>query len=195
MKIILGSASPRRREILDYFSLPYTIVSSQFDERKVSYNNDPKAYVEEIARNKAKALSHYEDACVITADTCVSIDNKVLGKPESEDEMRAMLQLLSGRWHSVWTSVCVQAKGMCLIDAEETKVRCNSLTPDEMHRYIRKLALLDKAGGYAIQKSGGIFVKSIVGCYYNVMGLPINTLQKLLQKVGIDLWDYLEKFE
>ncbi len=196
MTIILGSTSPRRREILDYFSLSFEVIPSHFDESKVAYDNDPESYVKALAVCKAQVLEkQYADAIILTADTAVCIDNKILGKPNNEAEMRDMLTNLSGRWHSVWTAVSASYKDAQFCMAEETKVLCNSLKPDEMHRYMKQLALHDKAGGYAIQKSGALFVKEISGCYYNVMGLPINALQKVLQHVGIDLWDYLQELE
>ncbi|MBS0656073.1 MAG: Maf family protein, partial [Verrucomicrobia bacterium] len=93
------------------------------------------------------------------------------------------------------TAVSIVSPEMQATEHEETRVFCNSLTPDEMHRYMRKHKLKDKAGSYAIQKSGSLLIKRIEGCYYNVCGLPINALRLVLQKAGIDLWDYLKEFD
>ena len=194
-KIILGSTSPRRKEIMNFFSLPFTQVSSPFDESQVPYLKDPIAYVCKLAEEKAKALKDaYHDSIILTADTMVFIDGELLGKPKDEKETVEMLTKLSGRWHSVFTAVAVTTQATTFCEAEETKVHCNTLSIDDIHRYMRAHSLTDKAGAYAIQKSGSMLVKEINGCYYNVMGLPINTVRKLLFKAGIDLWDYLKPF-
>jgi septum formation protein len=196
MELILASTSPRRKEIMNYFSFPFRQMSPEFDEESIPYKNDPQRYVEELALAKAKSARQKEpDALLISADTVVSLDNKILGKPKDENELFAMLQALSGRRHSVWTGVAASNKEAYFVESEETVVVCNTLTPDELHRYVRSHALYDKAGGYAIQKSGSVLVKSIQGCYYNVCGLPINALIKVMRQVGIDLWDYLKEFE
>lgn len=195
-EIILGSHSPRRAEIMRYFSLPFIQVASSFDEDSVPYAGDAKKLASDLALNKAKALAtHYPDDIILTADTVVAIDGMSLGKPRNEEESRAMLNRLAGRWHSVITAIVAYNAGKFYIEEEETKVLCNALTPDELHRYMRVHGLYDKAGSYAIQKSGSIFVRRIDGCYYNVMGLPVNALRRVLKDVGIDLWDYLKELD
>lgn len=195
MELILGSQSPRRAEILGYFSLPFKQVASHFDEESVAYQGDPFDYVRTLSLEKAKVLqTQFPKAIILTADTVVSVDEHLLGKPKDDEEMRRMLNLLAGRAHSVITGVCVVSPDITACEYEETKVFCNALTPDDIHRYMRKHELKDKAGSYAIQKSGSLLVKRIEGCYYNVCGLPVNTLREVLKKVGIDLWDYLKEF-
>lgn len=196
MKIILGSTSPRRKEILNFFTLPFEQIGPDFDEKSLPFLDDPAAFVNALATGKAKSLSNkYPNRTILTADTIVYMDGQVLGKPENESEMIAMLQALSGRWHSVWTGVCIQCQKGSFCQAEETRVLCNKTTPDELHRYMRSHALFDKAGSYAIQKSGSILVNKIDGCYHNVCGLPINALTAMLKHANIDLWDYLQEFE
>lgn len=196
MDVLLGSTSPRRKEILSFFSLPFRTISPDFDEESIPFEGDPIAYVTALAVGKAESLINtHPKSILITADTVVCIDNTVLNKPKDEKELFSMLQNLSGRRHSVWTAVCASKNGKLFCQAEETKVYCNTLTPDELHRYVKKHSLHDKAGGYAIQKSGSVLVKAIEGCYYNVCGLPINTLVSVLRKVEIDLWDYLKDFQ
>lgn len=193
-EIILGSHSPRRVEIMNYFSLPFRQVASHFDEDSIPYTGDPTKLARDLALAKADVLAReYPGEIILTADTVVAIDGMALGKPLNEDESQKMLWRLSGRWHSVITAVASYKEGTFFCVAEETKVLCNTVTPDELHRYMRVHALYDKAGGYAIQKSGSIFVNKIDGCYYNVLGLPINAMRSVLKDVGIDLWDYIKE--
>lgn len=193
MEIILGSHSPRRKEILGFFSLPFRQVASGFDEESIPYKGDAAHLACELAVKKAETLAkQFPNDIILTADTVVAIDGIALGKPTSPLESRQMLERLCGRWHSVITAVAVAKQGKVYDDIEETKVLCNNATPDELHRYMHAHALFDKAGGYAIQKSGSVLVQKIDGCYYNVCGLPINATRRLLLKAGIDLWDYLK---
>ncbi len=195
MELILGSQSPRRVEILRYFSIPFRQVPSNFDEESIPYEGDPVAYARRLSQEKAKVIQlQWPEAIILTADTVVSIDGQCLGKPGNQQEMMQMLTRLCGRWHSVITAVCVCTPKLTVCEHEETRVLCNQLTPEEIHRYLRVHHLEDKAGSYAIQKSGSIIVKKIDGCYYNVCGLPINAVRIALQQAGIDLWDYLQNF-
>lgn len=194
-ELILGSTSPRRKEIMQFFSYPFRQVAPPFDEHTVQFTGDPQKHVVVIAEGKAHSLKPaFPDAIILTCDTIVFIDNEVLGKPKSEHEAFTMLSQLSGRWHSVFTAITALRHNEHISAVTETKVHCNVLSPEDIHRYYRAHTLNDKAGSYAIQKSGSLLVKEIIGCYYNVMGLPINTLRNVLQQVGIDLWDYLKPF-
>lgn len=152
-ELILGSHSPRRKEILSYFSLPFRQLASNFDEESIPYAGDPHRLAQQIALGKLKSLAkEYPDDIIITADTVVAIDGMSLGKPLSEKESREMLERLCGRWHSVITAVAGYTDGRFFCEDEETKVLCNTLTPDEIHRYMRVHHLYDKAGSYAMQK-------------------------------------------
>lgn len=193
MEIILGSSSPRRREILNFFSLPFRQVNSDFDESLVLYHGDPAAFAIEVARRKAASLSdQYPDEVVLTADTIVHLNGDLLLKPTSMPEAYSMLRQLSGKEHQVFTGVCVSHKGKEFLGSEKTTVNFAELTDKEIHSYAAAFHPLDKAGGYAIQKAGSLIVKRIEGCYYNVMGLPLQTVRHLLSKAGIDLWDYFK---
>jgi len=192
-RLILGSQSPRRKEILGFFSLPFEQVTSCFDEDSVIFRGDPVGYVCEIAEGKGCALAQrFPDAFILTADTTVYKDGKIYGKPKDADEAFKALSELAGEWHSVFTGVSLCSKNEIWTRHEETRVLFNDLTPEEIRHYHTKLHWSDKAGGYAIQMAGGLAIKKIDGCYYNAMGLPINCLRHLLLKVGIDLWDYLQ---
>lgn len=191
--LILGSQSPRRKEILNFFSYPFEAVTSNFDEESIPFKGDPGLFVCEIASGKAKALAlQFPDDIILTADTTVYHEGKNYGKPVDIEEAFLALSELAGKWHSVFTGVSLIKGDQHWTAFEETRILFNELTPEEIRQYHSKLHWSDKAGGYAIQMAGGLAVKKIDGCYYNVMGLPINTVRKLLVNVGIDLWDYLK---
>ena len=193
MRLILGSQSPRRLEILSYFSLPFEQISPQFDEDAVIFSGDPIIYANEIAAGKARSLAaKYPDAMILTADTVVYKDGKIYGKPRDEKEAFRILTELSNGWHSVYSSVAIWHKDVLRQGIEETRVLFKPLTPVQIQRYLEALHWADKAGGYAIQLAGSLLISRIEGCYYNVMGLPIQTVYRLLKEVGIDLWDYLK---
>jgi septum formation protein len=194
MKLLLGSSSPRRKEIMGYFSLPFHQVASDFDETKIPFEKDPQKYALTIAEKKGEALlAKYREEIILTADTVVFCKNKIYNKPANEDEAFRMLCDLSGSWHSVYTGVCIKKQQATFLGVEETKILFHPLTDKQIRAYHKHFYFADKAGGYAIQEGGAILVKRIEGCFYNVMGLPLNTVHKLLLKVGIDLWDYLKK--
>lgn len=192
MRLILGSQSPRRREILSYFSLPFEQISSSFDESSIAFEGNPETYVCTLAREKASSLHvHFPEAAILTADTIVYRHGKIYGKPKDEADAIATLTELSGKWHSVYTGVALYYQGAKHCLAEETRVLFNNLTAQQIKDYHTKLDLYDKAGSYQLQMAGGLIVSKIDGCYYNVVGLPINSVRALLQKIGIELWDYL----
>ncbi len=149
-----------------------------------------KAAIMELALRKAQAgaanVANAGAGLVIAADTVVVIDNRVLGKPASEQEASAMLQTLSGREHRVITGVAVisLAQGEYMVEAEETGVVFKALTDAEIARYVASGEPMDKAGAYGIQGKGAILVKSINGCYFNVVGLPLTRLAGMLQAFG-----------
>ena len=190
-QIILGSQSPRRKEILEFFTLPFTQVHSDFDEDQIVFHGDPKKYAMDVARGKAEALAKlYPQDIVLTADTIVYCDGKLFLKPKTMGEAHSMLRELSGKKHKVFTGVCIFTQNKEFIDVEESIVEFCELTDSEIDTYSKIFSPLDKAGGYAIQKSGSLIVKRIEGCYYNIMGLPLQKVRALLIKAGIDLWDY-----
>lgn len=191
--LILGSTSPRRKEILSFFSLPFVQQSSDFDEDSVAFKGDPVKHVCELSDGKAAALAKtFSKAAILTADTIVYFNGKLYNKPLTEEEAFQFLSELVGQWHSVFTGVSVYKDGKLFHQAEETKVLFNKLSPEEIRHYHSKIHWADKAGGYAVQSAGGLIVRKIDGCYYNVMGLPINTVRQLLKHIGIELWDYVQ---
>ncbi len=192
LPIILGSQSPRRKEILEHFSLPFIQIPSNFDESQIEYTGNPRDYAISLSREKARTLStQYPDSTILTADTIVCLHDKLYGKPVNEKEAFRFLSELSGHTHLVITAITLKTADQEYSDAEETQVLFNPLSEKEIAHYLKNVEWHDKAGGYAIQNAGAILVNRIEGCYYNVMGLPINTLRRLLSKVNIHLWDYL----
>lgn len=192
-KLILASQSPRRKEILSFFSYPFEAVTSHFDEESVPFQGNPVDFVCKIAAGKAKALApQYPQDLILAADTTVFKDGKNYGKPANADEAFQALSELAGQWHSVFTGIALIKGKELWTTSEETRVLFNPLTPEEIRHYHKKLHWSDKAGGYAIQMAGGLAIRRIEGCYYNAMGLPINGVRQLLLNVGIDLWDYLK---
>jgi septum formation protein len=193
MTLILGSGSPRRKEILEFFSVPFKQITSDYDEEALVFNGDPKAYAKDIAKGKAESLAKlYPSDIILTADTVVYCDGKLFLKPKTMQQAHQMLRDLSGKKHQVYTGVCVFGGNKEFIDVEESSVEFCELTDSEIVKYADAFAPLDKAGGYAIQKGGSLIVKRIEGCYYNIMGLPLQKVRRLLLNVGIDLWDYFK---
>jgi len=193
MRLILGSGSPRRREILSYFSLDFEQINSCFDEDAVIFQGDPFAHASILAEGKAISLAAlYPEAAILTADTIVYLNGKIYGKPKDEREAFQTLQELEGKCHSVFTSIALWKDGSIWTGGEETKVFFAPLSDTQIQRYLKAHHFADKAGGYAIQLAGSLIVKKIDGCFYNVMGLPIHTANELFKKIGIDLWDHLQ---
>ena len=192
---ILGSGSPRRKEILNYFSLNFSQESSLFDESSIAFIGDPLVYATDLALGKLASLKEkFPEAIILTADTIVYFDGKIYNKPKDEDEAFRFLRELSGKWHSVYTALTLydgRTSKKKFEEVEETKVLFNPLTPEEIRHYHSKIHWADKAGGYAIQVGAGLIVNRIDGCYYNVMGLPINSLWRILKHVDIDLWNHI----
>ena len=193
--MILGSASPRRKEILQFFTIPFTAVPSHFDEEQIPFLGSAHDYVTLLAESKAKCLTtQFPEEIIICADTVVYLEGKVYNKPKDKAEAAKFLGELSGKWHEVVTGVCIVKGSLICCEAETTRILFNTLSNSQIEQYLTHFAYSDKAGGYAIQQGGGIIVKKIEGCYYNVMGLPINTLSKILASFDIDLWKHLKIF-
>lgn len=191
--LILGSSSPRRAEILRFFSIPFIQKSSDFPEEQIPFLGDPEKYVQTLAQKKGESLqSIYPQSSILTADTVVYLNGKVYNKPKDRKEAILFLQELAGNWHFVYTALCLSFEGKQCVIVEKTEILFHSLSLIQISHYLDHINFLDKAGSYAIQQGGCVVVKEIRGCYYNVMGLPINALKQLLTYVGIDLWEHLK---
>jgi len=186
-ELVLASASPRRRELLDQLGVQYLCDAADIDEARHG-GETPAAYVERMAREKAEAVAaRYPGAIyvVLAADTTVQIDGDVLGKPRDHFDGLAMLAKLSGRRHSVLTAVCLRGAAGASCELVETEVEFISLTRELCEAYLATDEPWDKAGAYAIQGMAGAFVKSIHGSYSNVVGLPLCETWQLLRAAGI----------
>lgn len=191
--LILGSQSPRRREILGFFTLPFIQVSPPFDELTVPFEGDPGHYAQQIALGKARSLAPlYPNEIILTADTVVYCEGKSYAKPADDADALAMLTELAGKWQSVYTGMAIKTASEEHLFVEETRVLFHAATPQQLERYHKGIPCLDKAGSWAIQGAGSIIAERVEGCWYNCMGLSITGLAQLLGKVGIDLWDYLK---
>lgn len=190
MKIILASASIRRQELLKRLTDEYEIIVSNFDEEKMEFNGDCGCYVMKLSEGKAlDVCKNIDTECVVIGcDTIVSFEDKILGKPKDEKEAFDMLKLLSGNSHQVYSGVTLvnSVSGKIVKDYVCTEVKFAELSDDVIRKYIEKEEYKDKAGAYGIQGYGGVFVEEIHGCYYNVVGLPLNKLSKMLVEMGVN---------
>lgn len=188
--LILGSQSPRRKEILGYFNIPFTQVSPDFDEEAAPVLPDPADYALSLAKGKALSLaSRFPDAVVLGADSVVFKDGKYYAKPQSREEAKSFLEAFSDGWQTVVTGLVVINDGKILSESCETQVLFNKLSDKEIEAYLNHSTWHDKAGGYSVMGPSSILVKKIEGCFYNVTGLPVNALKNLLLQADIDLWD------
>ncbi len=186
MKIILASASPRRKELLELIGLNFIIKPGNIEE-KMDENLSISERVEKLALQKAEdiALSVQAESLVIGADTIVEIDGEILGKPKDKDDAKRMLNLLSGKNHNVITAVAfvpTSKNYSTVISYESTKVKFKELSDTEIDNYVNTGEPMDKAGAYAIQGLGVMIVEGIIGCYTNVVGLPVPLLTRILAK-------------
>ena len=206
-QMILASASPRRKELLEQIGAEFVICPAQGEE--VITETDPSAVVMELSRQKAEEVAYGvliyneqhadlatpQDILVIGADTVVAYENQILGKPKDEEDARRMLTMLSGKTHSVYTGVTfvfIDKEGRtgehCFF--EKTDVCMYPLKEEEIDRYIQSGDPMDKAGSYGIQGRFAIHIKEIRGDYNNVVGLPVARLYQELQKLGVSIWEY-----
>ncbi|WP_155315438.1 Maf family protein [Desulfosarcina alkanivorans] len=186
-QLILASQSPRRRYLLEQAGLTFAVIPGTFDEDSVQLT-DPADYVKTLAKAKADEIAgQYPDSWVIGADTIVTIDRSVLGKPGTPDDARHMLEKLSGQSHCVFTGYAIVCKNQaaCVCDAVKTEVQFKNLTPDEIDWYVQTGEPFDKAGAYAIQGMGTFLVRRINGSYTNVVGLPVCEVIEALLGMGV----------
>ncbi|MEO0072676.1 MAG: Maf family protein [candidate division WOR-3 bacterium] len=186
-RIILASSSPRRRKLLSMLGIKFFVIAPDVSEEHYK-SLSPKTLALKLAEKKVQAVaSKIKTGIVIGVDTLVIIDNKVLGKPNSRQEAREMLNLLNNNTHQVISGlvVLVLPEKKLIKTTELTKVTFRKLSSREIKDYLNTQEPYDKAGAYGIQGQGGRFVKQIDGCYYNVVGLPLTKLIRILKKLGV----------
>ena len=188
VRIILASQSPRRRELLERMGiLNFEIIPARGEEI-MDPALPPERLVEELSRQKAAevAAGAAPEDLVIAADTVVSVDGRVLGKPAAPEDAVRTLAALSGREHTVYTGVTVRRGGEAATEHEATAVRFRSLTLEEIRTYVSTGEPMDKAGSYGIQGYGCLLVEGIRGDYFNVVGLPVCRLGRMLARFGVE---------
>ena len=188
MQLILASASPRRKELLSLFKTPFEIRVADIDET-MDPEKAPFDEVARVSRCKALAVPRESDDVVIAADTIVVCRGKVLGKPHTPEEAKAMLSLLSGRDHQVMTGCTVLRGDRCETFTEVTDLHFRSLSQGEIDAYVASGEPMDKAGSYGIQGGAALFCQRLEGDYYNVMGLPVCRLGQVLKLVAPEVME------
>ena len=190
MKLILASGSPRRRELMEMLCPENLEIVPAVGEEAADPALPPDELVKALSRAKAAEVRSRCAApadAVIGADTVVALDGAVLGKPRDKADARRMLRALSGRTHTVYTGVTVLRGAQSLSHAERTEVRFRALSDEEIERYIATGEPMDKAGAYGAQGYASLFVEHLDGDFFNVMGLPLCALGKLLKQLGVNL--------
>ncbi|MEE4273671.1 MAG: Maf family protein [Thermoanaerobaculales bacterium] len=190
--IVLASGSPRRRELLELLGVRFDVRPAA-DEEPPEPGEAPAAFAVRAARAKADLVGaanpHHP---VLGSDTVVEIDGRILGKPVSTNEARAMLRLLSGRTHLVHTAVALAVEGRCRSLLDTSKVRFRHIDQRSIDWYVSTIEPMDKAGAYAVQGAGGLFVEAVEGSPQTVIGLPIHRLPDLFSQCGLDFWDFIQ---
>jgi len=184
-KLILASASPRRSELLCNAGIEFTVLPAHIPEFRRDHES-PDEYVCRLAREKAQAVFAQQPLdYVLGADTEVIVDGRVLGKPRDPEDAARMLRLLSGRSHVVTTGVCLLGPGVDDTRAETTLVTFDPLSEDQVRSYVASGEPMDKAGAYAIQGIASRWITRLDGCYFNVVGLPVPLLYRMLREHGV----------
>ena len=186
MQLILASQSPRRKELLGLFRIPFTVEVADIDE-SMDPTRPPYDEVARVSRLKAEAIPRADNDVVIAADTIVVCDGKVLGKPTDEDDAFRMLRMLSGKDHQVMTGLTVLRGNTATTCTEVTDIHFRVLSDKEIEAYIRTKEPMDKAGSYGIQGGAALFAEKIVGDYFNVVGLPVCRLGQILKEIAPEL--------
>ncbi len=187
-QIILASVSPRRKELLEKAGIKFRVVDSHYQER-LDLRLTPRQLVQKLSLEKAKAVyQKFKQAIIIAADTLVVCDGKILGKPKDKKDAKKMLEFLSGKTHLILTGFTIidGESNKTITKYEETKVYMRKISDQEISSYLETKEPYDKAGAYAIQEKGSIFIEKVEGDYLNAVGLPIFALTQELKKLGIN---------
>ncbi|MBN2052862.1 septum formation inhibitor Maf [Candidatus Woesearchaeota archaeon] len=191
-KIILASTSPRRNGLLQQIGLEFEVVPSKYEE-DMAVAMKPNEMVRRFAEGKAEDVAKkVKTGIIIGADTICVFKNKKIGKPKSREDAVSMLRIFSGKKVYVYSGICIIDKDNCkkIVDHEISWVKMKKMSDEEIQKYVDSGEPLDKAGAFAIQELGGIFVEKVHGCYSNIIGLPLYNLYKNLQRLGVNIFEY-----
>lgn len=190
MKIILASASPRRRELLQLVGIDPEVIAPQIDE-EIRPGESLEKFLMRVTREKSASVysEKYDDALILSADTIVLLKGSVIGKPVDRNNAYEILRKLSGKVHEVWTGVSIFHLGKYWFDLSRTRVFFEEISDREIFDYLDDEHYMDKAGAYAIQGRAAVFVKKIEGCYFNVMGFPLHLFSRMLKRLGFSIGD------
>jgi len=184
-KLVLASGSPRRSEILESVGWEFTRDVPDIDESE-SPGESAETYVQRLAQTKAETIAaRHVGEIVLGADTTVVVDDQIIGKPVDSEDARRMLKMLSGNWHEVLTGVAIVNNGETSVGLQNTRVKFAKMSEAEIDFLVEKGDPLDKAGAYAVQAQAALFIEGIEGDYWNVVGLPISLVYKLVNETGI----------
>ena len=183
--IVLASASPRRQELLRNAGIEFVVRPSDIPEIPLS-GESPREFGERMAREKARAVrANNRKSAILAADTVVAVETEILGKPVDANDAARMLRLLSGRTHSVITGVCLLGDGFEDVRSETTAVHFTAMSDSDIAEYVASGEPMDKAGAYAIQGRASRWISKIEGDYYNVVGLPVDLVWRMLRERGV----------
>ncbi len=189
-KILLASTSPRRASLLDLLRLDFEVVPPKIDEAHRP-EEGPEEYVQRLALEKAQAVMEQgHNGLILGADTVVVLDGKIIGKPKDKDDAFVIIKRLAGRIHMVYTGLVLYEpkQDIEIVDYAKTMVKMSALKNHEVENYIETREPLDKAGAYGIQGIGGSLIEEVKGCYFNVVGLPLSLLRRMLNDLGYDVF-------
>jgi len=198
-KLILASASPRRKDLLKQIGLEFEAYPADIDETSIGYA-DARKYAEEMSRQKALMVAKKfydipdEEYLVLGADTTVEVDGTILGKPKDHADAVRMLETIQGRWHRVITGITLvnSRTREVITDSELTRVKIRRMTQEMIRAYLNTGESMDKAGAYGAQGFGSLIVERVEGCFFNVIGLPLHKLSLLLERQGVGMLSWFK---
>jgi septum formation protein len=190
MKVVLASASPRRKELLQLIGLAPEVIPPDIEEA-VLPGEALEVFLQRVAVAKGIAVykKRFFHSLLVSADTVVRLDNALIGKPSGRDDAFSMLARLSGRRHEVLTGLALMHEGETSFAISRTQVQFKELAESEIAHYLDHENFMDKAGAYAIQGRAAVFVERLEGCYFNVMGFPLNLFYRMLGQRGLNLYE------
>jgi len=190
MKIILASSSPRRKELLKLIGIEPEVIEPMAKEHiKLEEKSSDFLKRLTILKGNSVYINEYFNSIIISSDTIVLLKNNIIGKPKDREDAFCILKSLSKNVHEVWTGVSIIYKGKTYFDYAKTKVFFEEIKDDEIDYYLDNEDYMDKAGAYAIQGKASVFVKKIDGCFFNVMGFPLNLFFNMLKNIGINIYE------